>query len=52
MKVLMVKARVEDYEKAASFIEEFLKRNGRSKQIVSENIIVFEALFNEQEMRR
>ena len=47
MKVLTVKAQVEDYEKAASFIEEFLQRNGRSKQIVSENIIVFEALFND-----
>lgn len=47
MKVLTVYARIDDYEKAAEFIEKFLQRNRRSKQIVSENIIVFDALFND-----
>lgn len=47
MMVLTVNARVEDYEKAADFIEKWLQRSRRSKQIVAENMIVFEALFND-----
>ena len=47
MMVLTVNSRVEDYEKAADFIEKWLQRSKRSKQIVSENMIVFEALFND-----
>ena len=47
MKAITVKARIEDYEKAAVFIETWLRRGGQSKQIASENSIVFEALFND-----
>ncbi len=47
MKVLTIHARVEDYEKAASFIEDWLQHMRLSKQIILENGIVFETLFND-----
>ena len=47
MTVLTVNPRLEDYEKAADFIEKWLKRSRRSNHIIRENMIVFEALFND-----
>ncbi len=47
MKTLTVHARVADYEKAASFIESWLQHGRLSKQIITENGIVFETLFND-----
>ncbi|MBQ7580531.1 MAG: cation:dicarboxylase symporter family transporter [Clostridia bacterium] len=47
MKEIKIRTQVEDFEKAANFIEKELQRNRISKQIISENIMVFEALFND-----
>ena len=47
MKTLTVYARIADYEKAATFIENWLCHCKLSKEIVSENCLVFETLFND-----
>lgn len=47
MKEIKIGTQVEDFEKAANFIEKELQRSRTSKQIISENIMVFEALFND-----
>lgn len=47
MKTLTVHARIADYEDAAAFIESWLQHIRLSKQIISENSIVFETLFND-----
>ena len=47
MKTLTVHARIADYEKAASFIGDWLRHGRLSKQIIAENGIVFETLFND-----
>ena len=47
MKEITVNARLDDYEKAEVFIEKELQRSKLSRQIISENIVVFEALFND-----
>ena len=46
MKALKIKASVEDFAKASAFIEKELEANNVSKEIISENMLVFEALFN------
>ena len=47
MKTLTVHARIADYEKAAAFIEDWLHHCRLSEQIISENSLVFETLFND-----
>lgn len=47
MKEITISARVEEFEKAEQFIEKELSRSGISKQIIAENTMVFEALFND-----
>ena len=47
MKALTVHARIDDYEQAASFIEAWLQHCRLSRQIIAENGIVFETLFND-----
>ena len=47
MKTLTVHARIADFETAAAFIESWLRRCRLSKEIVSENSLVFETLFND-----
>ena len=47
MKTITVHARIADFETAAAFIESWLRRCRLSKEIVSENSLVFETLFND-----
>ena len=47
MKTLTVHAQIADYEKAAAFIEDWLHHCRLSEQIISENSLVFETLFND-----
>lgn len=47
MREITVNARLDDYEKAEVFIEKELQRSKLSRQIISENVVVFEALFND-----
>ena len=47
MKEISVRACVADFEKASAFIENELQRYRISKQIAAENLMVFEALFND-----
>ena len=47
MKTLTVHARVDDYEKAAVFVENWLCRCRLSQEIIAENSLVFETLFND-----
>ncbi len=46
MKELKVELNVENFRKARDFIEKELKSNGISKEIILENMLVFEALYN------
>ena len=52
MKTLMIHARVADYEKAAGFIEDWLHHCRLSADIISENSLVFETLFNDVRLHR
>ena len=47
MKTLTVHATVADYENAAAFIDSWLHHCRLSEQIISENSLVFETLFND-----
>lgn len=47
MKEIKIRTHVEDFEKAENFIEKELQHNRISKQLILENIMVFEALFND-----
>ncbi|MCR5150904.1 MAG: hypothetical protein K6B52_06735 [Clostridiales bacterium] len=47
MKTLKIHARIEDYQPAAGFIEGWLRRCRLSREIIAENSLVFETLFND-----